>query len=328
MGRDEFKYHYKHDSEDDVGRIKVLYIMGMTRSGSTILDRILGQCKGYFSLGEAYSIWDLNVLQNQRCGCGSPFNQCEVWTRIFERAYGGIYPGLARQMMLAWDGCLRTRHIPRMFSPYSGKLRTQRISRFKLHMEKLYRAIRDITDTKVVIDSSKFPTYAKLLTEAPSIELYVLHVVRDPRAVAYSWLRRKKEPSTGNAEGYMGKMTPTATAKLWDAWNIAGELAFAGRNIPYLRVRYEDFIDEPRDTVEKIIDLVGEPVDTLPFISDNLIRLHVNHTLAGNPNRFSTGMQELRIDDVWNSKLDYRHKRLITSLTWPLLKRYGYRLRV
>jgi hypothetical protein len=146
--------------------------------------------------------------------------------------------------------------------------------------------------------------------------------------VAYSWSRRKKEPSTGNTESVMGRMTPAGTARLWDMWNIAGEWAFRDKKTPYLLVRYEDFINEPIRTIENIIDLVGEPVTKLPFASDRSINLGINHTLAGNPNRFTTGVQEIRMDDIWKTKMKRGHRTMVTSMTWPLLKRYGYDLRI
>jgi len=326
--RDDSAGRLSNAAESEMERVKVLYIMGMTRSGSTILDRIIGQCDGFFSLGESYSIWDLNVLQNQRCGCGSRFDECGVWTRIFANAYGGIYQDTALEMSCVWNRYLRTRHIPRMFIPFGGINRKRCLDNYKQQMERLYRAIRRVTGARVIIDSSKFPTYARLLTEMPGIELFVVHIVRDPRAVAYSWLRRKKEPSSGDANELMQRMTPAGTAKLWGVWNVAGELAFRGRNIPYLRIRYEDFIAEPKSTVERILDLVHEPSKGLPFTGEMTIELGIDHTLAGNPNRFATGVQELSLDDAWKTKLKSGHRRLVTSITWPLLKRYGYELTI
>ena len=41
------------------------------------------------------------------------------------------------------------------------------------------------------IHSSKLPGYGVLVRDTPGFEFYVVHVVRDPRAVAYSWMRTK-----------------------------------------------------------------------------------------------------------------------------------------
>src|SRR3712207_7778115 len=70
--------------------VKVLYVVGLGRSGSTILSNSLGQIAGYFSAGELNFIWRHNVLENRLCGCGRPFRECPVWTRVMDEAFGGV----------------------------------------------------------------------------------------------------------------------------------------------------------------------------------------------------------------------------------------------
>jgi hypothetical protein len=50
------------------GRIKVLYIAGFGRNGSTILGNILGELDGFFHGGELNFVWERNLLDNRRCG--------------------------------------------------------------------------------------------------------------------------------------------------------------------------------------------------------------------------------------------------------------------
>lgn len=38
--------------------VKVLYVIGWGRSGSTILDNVLGQLDGCFSTGELHYFWE------------------------------------------------------------------------------------------------------------------------------------------------------------------------------------------------------------------------------------------------------------------------------
>ena len=57
-------------------------------------------------------------------------------------------------------------------------------------MGRLYRAIGEVTGARLIIDSSKVPSGAALLSHA-GVEAHLLHVVRDPRVVAYSWQRPK-----------------------------------------------------------------------------------------------------------------------------------------
>ncbi len=72
------------------GKVKVLYIAGYERSGSTLLHNVLGQLDGFFAAGELAKIWDRSLIENRRCGCGAPFRECEVWRRILTNGFGGV----------------------------------------------------------------------------------------------------------------------------------------------------------------------------------------------------------------------------------------------
>src|SRR4029077_18987486 len=59
---------------------------------------------------------------------------------------------------------------------------------------RLYRAIAAATGARVIVDTSKRTGDAALLRCLPGVGPRVLHVVRDPRAVAYSWSHRSGSP--------------------------------------------------------------------------------------------------------------------------------------
>ena len=91
------------------------------------------------------------------------------------------------------------------------------------------------------MDSSKLPPYGVLLAGLPGIELRVLHVVRDPRAAAFSW-RRRRALDTGD-DRLMTRHPVWKAALLWSVWNAA-TIRLWGRG-DYLRVRYEDLVGDP-----------------------------------------------------------------------------------
>jgi hypothetical protein len=66
--------------------VRVLYIAGLSHSGSTILARTVGTAEGFFVAGELHYLWRRGVLEDRMCGCGVPFGRCEVWTAVLERA--------------------------------------------------------------------------------------------------------------------------------------------------------------------------------------------------------------------------------------------------
>jgi Sulfotransferase family len=192
-------------------------------------------------------------------------------------------------------------------------------------LERLYLAVRQHTGCRVIVDSSKAPLYGKLLAAIPAIDLHVVHLVRDPRATAYSWLRHKRLPDFGD-ERLMQRQRPLKSCVLWTLWQTMSELLMSPP-AHYLRLRYEDFVRDPAASVRRVLALVGEDPPALPFESARAVRLATGHSVSGNPNRFATGSVELRPDSEWVGGMRAADRALVTAVTWPLLLRYGYPLR-
>jgi hypothetical protein len=303
-------------------RVKVLYIAGPGRSGSTILGNVLGEIEGFFHGGELNFIWEHNLIENRLCGCGAPFNRCEVWGSVFEKAFGGMDGVDAREMVRLQSSGTRTRHVPLMLSLRGRRTLSSRLGKYTVRLERLYRAMRESTESRVIVDSSKMPSYGYALGMAPGVDLYVVHLVRDPRAVAYAWL---KEPRPDTDErAYMNRVNVVKSSLLWDAWNVSSEMLWRSSTGRYMRLRYEDFVAEPRRVVGEILDMLGESAGWLPFVGEHGVELYSGHTVAGNPNRFRSGLVRLQRDDEWVSRMKSRDRTLVTLLTLPLLARYGY----
>ncbi len=306
---------------------KILYIAGWDRSGSTILDNILGQIEGFRSVGEFRDVWSEyhRAAQGEYilCGCGARLEQCEFWNGVLTEAFGALP---AREDWDRWYALSRSverlRYTPVVASAWGRRLMRRRIAALGQVMAKLYRAVHARGSVRVIIDSSKTASHARLLLDAAGYELYVVHLVRDPRACAYSWLRRKAHP--GGPGGLMGRMGVARSTLMCVATHLGIEWALRGGPARYLRVRYEDFAERPRETVERILELVGETGAAPPFVSDNLVELKPLHCVSGNPNRFQRGTVLLGKDEEWRTKMGSLAKWTATLLALPILWRYGY----
>ena len=306
------------------GSVKVLYVAGLGRSGSTILANTLGQVEGFFSGGELNFIWKHALIENRLCGCGKPSGECEFWGPVFDGEFGGQSEELAREMMRLQYSGARTRHIPLMLTEGGRQKIRARLGKFLDNMGRLYRAIQSVSGSRVIVDTSKEPAYGYALGMVPGVDLRVLHLVRDPRAAAYSWAKKKPQPDSAERE-FMHQKTPTQSAVLWDAWNASIEALW--RDTPKRYLRYEDFVAEPRRSFEQILALVDEEDAELPLEGERAVRLGISHTVSGNPNRFDTGSVELRQDRAWQKQMKLRDRALVTALTLPLLTRYHYSVR-
>lgn len=304
-------------------RVKVLYIASMSRSGSTILDNILGQIDGFFTVGEVFWSVQRNFKANALCGCGKPISECEIWQPILKQAFGSI-DQLDSLPLKTISQQARTRHLLKLMTRGGQRSYAQQLKDYVPTLAKLYQTVQAVTGCSVIVDSSKLPLYGFALNTIPSIDLYVVHIIRDPRAVAYSFMRKKESPLAGRK--YMTQQRPHISAMLWGLHNLAIERGLQLGAQRYMKILYEDFVRQPRQHVEQIVRFVGESPASLPFSSETEVHLEPTHTAGGNPDRMKTGAINIRMDDAWKAKLDRPSRALVSSLAWPLLLKYHYSL--
>lgn len=303
---------------------RVLYIGGVGRSGTTVLERSLGELPGFVVLGEVVHLWQRGLVDDELCGCGEPFSVCHFWTSVGKEAFGGwseVDPERLARLKQSVD---RNRFIPRL----AARPATAELREYVSYYDRVYDAAAKVSGADVVVDSSKHPSLAFCLARSGMVDLRVLHVVRDARGVAYSWTKDMARPEarTG-AAGFFPTYSPSRTAVRWDAQNAAfGLLGVRAGDVR--RVRYEDFVADPRAVLADVAGFAGAPVPAggLGFATDTSVELHARHTVSGNPVRFQTGVVSLRRDEAWRSKLPAGRRRAVSVLAAPLLVRYGYPL--
>jgi Sulfotransferase family len=311
----------------DRSRVPVMFIMGKGRSGSTIINNILGQVPGVFAAGELLYLWDWGIRQRIRCGCGADILECPIWSKVLDEAFGITSRNRDGERIEAmhrdYYHVARWHHGPRLLTRRTVG-RWPALQRYADSMAVLFRTIADVTGAEVIVDSSKKPINPAALGFVDGVDATIVHLVRDPRAVCFSWQRSK--PWTDRDEGgTTPRFGAVYTSASWAVRNIGTEVI--ARRWPRERVtrlRYEDFSREPRRVIRQLVDLVGLPTAELPFRDDNTVVLQPTHTIGGNPNRMTGGKVTIAPDSEWASKLDGRTARIATMLTSPLLRRYGY----
>lgn len=309
-------------------RPTVLCIIGKGRSGSTLLDTILGQLDGVFSTGELGRLWEWGLSNGYRCGCGEPVTECTTWRAISARAFDGD-PAEEAARVIAWqDHVLRWPRVPRLLMQRPGRQdRWPELERYTDHLSDVYRSIAAETGARVIVDSTKWPASPTPLGLVPGVDVRIVHLVRDPRAVAFSWRRRKRwKDRPGQRE--MPRYGVVYSMASWWARNLTAEAVRRRQPADHsITVRYEDLVRRPRDTIARIADLVGAGDVALPFVDERTALLQPTHTVGGNPGRLNNGQIELRVDDQWVDDQPTADRLTATVLGVPLLSRYGYRLR-
>ena len=304
---------------------RVIFLAGLGRSGTTLLERALAELPGVQALGEVNHLWRRSVIEDEPCGCGEAFSQCPFWRAVGERAFGGWDTVDVAAVGAAQSQAMRLRHIAGL-----ARGRPAVASAAELiadHHRRIYDAASAVGGASVVVDSSKHPALAYALRPDRAIDLRVVHVVRDSRGVAYSWTKQVERPEglASGSERWMTRYSPAASALLWLAHNSSTAMLRA-LGTPVMLVRYESFVREPERTLAAVAQFADLDLEdsALDFIDRGTIQLRPAHTASGNPMRFASGRLEIRADEAWRSQLSRRERLLVSAITYPQLAHYGF----
>lgn len=310
----------------------LIYLGGLGRSGSTIVERLLGELPGVCPAGEVAHLWQRGIVRAERCGCGESFPECPFWRKIGEVAFGGwdkVDVGHVSDLRAKID---RNRFIPVLARSELRAAHRRTLDDYLSYYLRVYTAIAEISGCQVIVDASKHASLAFCLRWCAGLDLRVVHIVRDPRAVAYSWTRAVSRPDvSGRAapqDSHMWTYSSPRTAMRWNGQNGAMHL-LRGRGTPMLLVRYEDFVRTPEAVLGEIASFAGLPGSAAAgFLgadgADHWADLAISHTVSGNPMRFSAGRIPIRPDERWRTSMPAAQRRAVTAMTLPLLRRYGY----
>lgn len=311
-------------SRMDDSSVKVLYVGGYARSGSTLIGRVLSEPQDMVCVGETRFLWSRGLINNVDCGCGQPFRSCPFWGAVGDEAFGG-WDRINAEHLTEVDRVTNLpQALPFHWAPWLRPGMSEKIREYVDYLASLYAAIARVSGAKMIIETSKDPTFACLLRRIPRSDVRVVHLVRDSRAVAYSWTRRRKMPSPIGEQVFMPQSSPTETAIKWLAWN-AGCYVLAAARFPYLRLTYENFVADPRAMLGKLSGFTDEAlVPSESHLRGKEVKLGEHHIFSGNPMRATTGWLPVRIDNEWQTQLSRSNFAKVTALTWPLLRLNRY----
>jgi Sulfotransferase family len=299
---------------------KILCFVGEGRSGSSIFEAILGQLPGFFSAGEMHSMWHRGLIENRKCSCGRPFRECPVWSQIFESAYGHMPTTESEPLNRRVRRASSNRVIPILVAENGLSANRSRFQNEVDLLARLYGSVASVTQSRVIVDSSKMPGYALLLERMPGFQVYYLHFVRDPRGVVVSWKRRKHQ----EGDLYMKQRSLPNSLARWVYRNEAAHRMFSRHGRRYLQIRYEDFVKEPSAVVQETLQFLDESDVDLSFIDGKRVQVAPTHASWGNAVRFSPEIVTLKNDDAWRNDLSGWRAKAVAAGSYPWRRRYGY----
>ena len=302
------------------------YILSASHSGSTLLAMLLGAQSKACTVGElrAPSMGDTEKYQ---CSCGQRIMACPFWDKVSQ--------AMSRRGVPDFDITSAGTSIFEIASPYAQRL-LQPLQRgralewlrdtalgfspaWRRHLDEVQRrnlalveSLQELTSADTVIDSSKSVLHLKYLLQIPRLQIKVLWLVRDGRAVSLSLIGHGMKRAT-RAE------TVAAAAREWRRSNEAAELLL-GR-LPasqWMRVGYEEFCREPELGLRRLCKFIELDSGAL-----NLDFRAIEQHVLGNEMRMNSTSQ-IRLDERWRSQLSGEDLIAFDSVAGGLNRRYGY----
>jgi len=297
----------------------VVYIAGYGRSGSTVLDLILGASDSIAAVGELFMFFRPSETRN--CSCGSPVAECPFWSEV-RRVYQARHLVDSRLYVPGnkGDRGFRFRQkIEGMFVPLwpSPEVRDEYVR----HERALLAALEHVSGRHMIVDSSKTAVEVAwrptALMQYCGAKVKLIHLVRDGRAVMWSVMRgcnRKLEQRDADPRLSFPRLRSVL------GWTLANLAAWQqGRQLPkenVLAVSYEDLARDPAAELTRIGQFLE--LDLSPVIARIEARepLAAGHSISGNRLRH-TGLVEIREDDEWRGRLPWSARLVYWLLGWP-----------
>jgi Sulfotransferase family len=305
----------------NVPRIKVLYIAGYGRSGTTMMSIALGLHPSILGAGEITELSRHAWINNTHCSCGHPLRECSFWSAVVNNWLP------ARQTVALNDYRRRQEHFENLFVMQAmdfGIGRRADLGAYVSETEKLFRQIAAVSGKNIIVDSSKMPSRVRALARMKDVDLYVVHMVRDGRGVAWSLMKGYKRDVRAGLQRELVPKSALRTGIRWTTVNLAAEqLRHIVGPDRYVRVRYEDFVANPAEAMKTIGGMIG---CDLQGVAERLARgepIETYHQMAGNRLRMSAAIK-MEKDEAWRSQMPETTRRQFEWIFGRFLARYNY----
>jgi len=297
-----------------------VYIASPSFSGSTVLAMLLGAHPRIATIGEMKG--GQEDLTSYACSCGVLFVKCPFWVRLIAALgkRGCVYDLSDRHTTPAFrmprspigDRIMRRAYGSRPLEVLRNvvlsccPVYSRRLEYLRRYNETFIDLVLQFYGASIFLDSSKDPIRIKYLASIPSLQLYVVHLVRDGLGVVNS--ARKNLGMSAREASIEWRETHLEIERITQQF-------CAGR---VLRVQYEDFCRNPESVLASIYAFIGVSESMKPALPADRT-LHV----LGNRIRL-IGVLPIRLDDSWRHEMSGREQVTFASIAGNLSARYGY----
>ena len=298
----------------------MLYIVGDSRSGSTLLHHLLALQNGVVGLGEVRRLEQIVRTGEPPCACGLPVEQCPFWGRIASLL------GLSLDQIRTTPA---TRPLRRRYAQALGwvgiRLGLESVARRLLAQEQravtscfnIYRAAGEVTGDRVIVDSSKFASqFLHLYLEGTGL-VRPIFLVRDGRAVVWSQFLNNDNRLKKGKKGF-------SVAQLSRQWrNVSMTMLIMQKAVAASAsdvVHYEELCRAPTKVLQGILDRVNVTVHSTDLRS----LPNVRHDLGGSPRFRKESPEKIELDERWRNEMPKEALATFERIAGPMNRRLGY----
>ena len=321
---------------------RLAYLLAASHSGSTLLTMLLGALPGACTAGELKAT-SLGDPESYRCSCRERIRECETWRQVATAMASRGFPDFEITCAGTSIFEVASSYARRLLAPlYRGPaMEIVRDLGLSLSSEwrhllpetnrrnlALVESLLEVNNATVVIDSSKVALRLKYLLKIPALDVRVIRVIRDGRAVALTYTDEWNFADSSDPEmrgGGTGARRPPPRRSMADAaneWKRSNEASDAlVARLPasqWTEVRYEELCADPGTTLRRLAIFLGlDPEKTLLDF-----RSRPQHVIGNGMRMDNTS--EIRLDERWKSHLTPDDLRAFDEVAGDLNRRYGY----
>jgi hypothetical protein len=287
-------------------------------------------------------VTSLGEVDRYRCSCREKIKECRFWETVTgEMRRRGFNFDVSRPGTDIRSGAsplvlrlLKPLHRGLLFeSLRDGALQLSAAWRNQLPIiQRVNTALMDcvlsLTNKKIIVDSSKIGIRLKYLLRNRDLDIKVIRLVRDGRAVSLTYIDPAKFADAQNPDlrgGGLGgersseRLSMEQAAREWKRSNEEAEALLRGvERTKWQVVRYEDLCREPENTVKQIFAFVGVDPEQI-----NLDFRSVEHHIIGNGMRLD-GSSSIEIDERWKTNLSQAELGVFDKVAGAKNRALGY----
>ncbi len=278
----------------NVSRQNAIFIAGLTHSGSTLLDFMLGSQDRLIGLGEVAPLLNPDSAKlyegDRQCSCGSLLADCPYW--------GALLRSLKKRELHSW---------PERY-------------------HRAYEVFFEVFGSDAIpVDSSKSLRSLRLVAEMKDLHLHVVHLIRDVRGWTVSHLDIEQRSSNNTLRARYRREGRRA----WRSFLLSGAagrfLVWYHGNRRITKYLQENGIDTCCISYEELVLDTARATDRLHRFANGggttseSIESSKSHIALGNRIRLQPERREIRYDPRWL----YRSDWMLPAAIFPHIMKYN-----